>query len=594
MLTQLTRAQKRALLLMADLATVLPAIWLASVLRADPFADGIGIAIPFVMALALVASLGLGTPDLDIPARVERVAALSVVVGAGLVLFAGVLGSDIAPAIVVLIAFCHFTLTMVVRAGLALIPTPLSCQPRKRVLIYGAGSDGLQALQALNLNPALRPVGFIDDAPSLRGVKIGGVQVHPPLHIGKLAGRLRAEQVLIARPDLGPADRAALIERLEACGLKVMPAPGLGGSDAAVTGLSALQRTLPELSVAASQGYRDKVVVVSGAGGTIGSELAHRLLRLRPRRLVLVELSEYALYNVDTVLRPMAEASGVPLQLVLGSVGDLPLMRRTLRGVDIVLHAAAYKHVPLVEENPAAALANNALATDGLARVAAESGVGRFVLVSTDKAVRPAGTMGLSKWIAEQALRDAARRSPQMKTAIVRFGNVLGSSGSVLPRFQKQVQDGGPVTVTDPRMERYFMSVEEAVHLVLEAGVMDDQGRIFVFDMGRPVRIEDLARHVIQAAGYSVRDARNPSGDIALRYTGMRPGEKLTEELSFGGEVEATSHPRIFRVPDPMLSEFELAQILRDARRAVADGRALAWPDLSGPASVAVGASARG
>ena len=587
MLTQLNRAQKRALFVMTDTVTVLPAIWLATALRAEPVS--IGIAIPVVMAITLAASLVLG------PTRADRPAALSGVVGAGLVLFGGFWGPDIAAG--VLVAICHLALTMVARAGMGLIPSRRSALPSRRVLIYGAGSDGLQALQTLKSNPGLVPVGFIDDTPSLRGIMIGGVQVHPPLHLGKLAGRLRADEVLIARPDLCPADRAALTERLEACGLKVLALPGMAqlpGPRATVTGLSALQRPLPDLSAAATQEYRDKTVVVTGAGGTIGSELAHRLLRLRPRRLVLVELSEFALYRIDAVLRPMAEASGVPLQLVLGSVGDLPLMRRTLRDADIVLHAAAYKHVPLVEENPAAALANNALATDGLARVAAETGVRRFVLVSTDKAVRPAGTMGLSKWIAEQALRDVARRSPLMKTAIVRFGNVLGSSGSVLPRFQKQVQDGGPVTITDPRMERYFMSVEEAVHLVLEAGVMDDQGRIFVFDMGQPVRIEDLARHVIKAAGYSVRDARNPSGDIALRYTGMRPGEKLSEELSFGGEIEATSHPRIYRVPDPMLSEFELAQILRDTRRAVADGRALAWPDLSGPASVAAGASARG
>ena len=587
---------------MTDMATVLPTIWLATVLRADPAGYDLGFAIPGLMALALVASLLLGVADIRISAYEERAAAksfgLSCVIGFGLALMCGLLGQGIAPELGVLAALCHFALTIATRFAMAQI-LMLSYRhgvPRRRVLIYGAGSVGLQALQALKSNPTMVPVGFIDDTPSLRGVMVGGVHVHPPLHLGKLAGRLRAEDVLIARPDLCPADRAALAHRLQASGLQVVTLPAfaqLAGSDGTGPDLAALQHPLPELSRAASLGYQDKVVVVTGAGGSIGSELAHQLLKLRPRRLVLVELSEYALYRVDTVLRPMAEAAGVPLQLVLGSVGDLDLMRRSLQDADVILHAAAYKHVPLVEENPAAALANNALATDGLARLAAEIGVGRFVLVSTDKAVRPAGTMGLSKWIAEQAVRDVARRSPSMDIGIVRFGNVLGSSGSVLPRFQKQVRDGGPVTVTDPRMERYFMSVEQAVHLVLEAGAMEAHGGIFVFDMGRPVRIDDLARRVIRAAGYSVRDAQNPSGDIALRYTGMRPGEKLAEELAFDGDVEGTSHPRIFRVADPILSEFELAQALRDVRRAVAEGRGLTWPAVSSSASAA-GASSTG
>lgn len=598
MLTRLSRAQKRAILLVTDAVTVLPAIWLAVLLRADPGyqLSGLWPAMIGASLASLVGSVVLGVADIRISAYEQRAAgkslSLSVLIAAAFLAGAALLAQPMALAVGVLLLACHFAITILVRGLMAraLNWAYARGEKRRRLLIYGAGSIGLQALSALRAQAAITPVGFIDDNPSLRGLMIGGVHVYPPLHLEELAARLGVQEVLIARPDLSPADRACLVRRLERAGLRVASLPAfaaLAGPNLEQAGsLRGMDRTPPELSVPAQHCYRGLVVMVTGAGGSIGAELAHQILRQRPKRLVLVEASEFALYRVDTVLRPLAEETGLELDLILGSVGDADLMARVMRhaGVEIVLHAAAYKHVPLIELNPAAALSNNVLGTETLARVAAEMGVSRFVLVSTDKAVRPISTMGMSKWIAEQVVQDLSRRHQNLQVAIVRFGNVLGSSGSVLPRFQDQVQNGGPVTVTDPRMERFFMSIEEAVHLVLEAGAMASgphQGKIFLFDMGQPVRIETLARQVIAAAGYSVRDGNRPDGDIELVFSGARPGEKLSEELSLVGEVSGTNHPRIFVTPDPILSEFEVAQLLRDVRVAVDQGHGLKTPFIS-------------
>jgi FlaA1/EpsC-like NDP-sugar epimerase len=324
----------------------------------------------------------------------------------------------------------------------------------------------------------------------------------------------------------------------------------------------------------ASGSYQDRVVLVSGAGGSIGSELCRQVLACRPRKLVLYELSELALYTIHQELVQQVEGTDIELVPVLGSVTDPRQVRMVLahHGVQVVLHAAAYKHVPLVEANPLPGLANNVFGTQTLARAAARCGVERFILISSDKAVRPTNVMGASKRMAELVVQDLATRHPGTIFTMVRFGNVLGSSGSVVPLFQDQISRGGPVTVTDPRVKRYFMTIREAVQLVLQAGAEAQGGEVFVLDMGEPVSILQLARQVIESAGYSVRDEACPDGDIAIDIIGLRPGEKMEEELTLSPDLITTRHQKIFCAREAVLSEIEVAALIRGLRQAVAAG----------------------
>jgi FlaA1/EpsC-like NDP-sugar epimerase len=320
--------------------------------------------------------------------------------------------------------------------------------------------------------------------------------------------------------------------------------------------------------------YRGRSVLITGAGGSIGSELCRQVLTCRPARLVLMELSEFALYTIDSELRALAGKLDCEIVPVLGTVTDRRHVRHVLElhEIDVVLHAAAYKHVPMVEANPLAGIANNVLGTNTLAREAYDYGVDRFILVSSDKAVRPIGVMGATKRLAELIVTDLAEDSTRTVFSIVRFGNVLGSSGSVIPLFREQILRGGPVTLTDTGITRYFMTAQEATRLVLWAGTLAKGGEIFVLDMGKPVRIADLARQVIETSGYSVRDAANPDGDIEIAVTGLRPGEKLHEELSITGELQPTAHPKLRCSVEAGLSGFELARALQALRKAVATG----------------------
>lgn len=318
--------------------------------------------------------------------------------------------------------------------------------------------------------------------------------------------------------------------------------------------------------------YAGRTVMITGAGGSIGAELCRQILACRPATLVLFEMSEVALYTVDMALRSEAARQGTELVAVLGSVADPAQVARvfTAHDIAVVIHAAAYKHVPLVEINPLSGIANNGLGTHVLARAAQAAGVGRFLLVSSDKAVRPTNVMGASKRLAELVVQDFAGRGGRTVFGIVRFGNVLASSGSVVHRFREQIRTGGPVTVTDPRVTRYFMTVQEAVRLVLRAGAMAQGGEVYVLDMGRPVPIVTLARQMIEAAGHRVRAAQTVESGIEIVFTGLRPGEKLIEELSLSGSYKATAHPKIFAAQEPGLSEIEVAALLRSLTRAVA------------------------
>jgi FlaA1/EpsC-like NDP-sugar epimerase len=311
--------------------------------------------------------------------------------------------------------------------------------------------------------------------------------------------------------------------------------------------------------------------MVTGAGGSIGSELCRQILKCRPTRLVLFELSEFALYTIDKELRALPDARGIEISARLGSVCDRSRLDRMIadHGVDVIVHAAAYKHVPMVEENPAEGVRNNVLGTLTAAQAARDAGVERFILVSTDKAVRPTSVMGATKRLAEIAVQDLQDRSPGTKFSLVRFGNVLGSSGSVIPLFKEQIRNGGPVTVTDDRVTRYFMTISEAAGLVLLAGAYATGGDVFVLDMGAPVRIRDLAERMIRMSGKTIRDADNPGGDMEIREVGLRPGEKLYEELLIDRDMLSTPHEKILRAQEEFPGELAARRVFSRLARLV-------------------------
>lgn len=453
--------------------------------------------------------------------------------------------------------------------------------PVTRVLIYGAGMTGIQLVSALKRHASICPVAFIDDNPGLQGLTVAGLQVHRPAQVAAVIARQRISRVVLAMPALPRARQATIARALQRLGVEVQAVPSFAQMIGTEAPPDRLQPVLAgdflgrAPAIDALEGlaavYAGKAVLVTGAGGTIGAELCRQILSLRPSRLVLLDHAEYALYAIERELRPLAEETGTSLVATLGSVSHAGLLRRIFAAqrIDIVLHAAAYKHVPLVEANPLAGLANNVLGTEVLARAARKAGVKRFVLISSDKAVRPTNVMGASKRLAEIVIQDLAARSSRTVFSIVRFGNVLGSSGSVIPLFQEQVARGGPVTVTGNDVTRYFMTLEEAAALVLRAGLLAAGGEVFLLDMGAPVRIGDLARQVIAAMGGSPRDATTPDGEIEIIEIGLRPGEKRHEELLIGSDARSTGHPKIFAAHEHFPSEVEVAALLRDLRDAI-------------------------
>jgi FlaA1/EpsC-like NDP-sugar epimerase len=461
---------------------------------------------------------------------------------------------------------------------------PVSCDERKNVIIYGAGTMGVQLLRALNETNQFNMVAFIDNSPSLAGQVVHGVKVLRPGKIGKVITTENVKEVLLAMPSALRSERRAAIKALEPFPVLVKTLPALEEIASGRVEVSDLRPievedllgrdpVAPELELLTGH-VKDKVVMITGAGGSIGSELTRQLLELGPKALILFELSEVALYEIEMEIEelkwrrakepeapPLADTKIIP---VLGSVLDRKLVARTISNydVEVIYHAAAYKHVPLVEVNPFTGLQNNTFGTLTLAEAAKEARVERFVLVSSDKAVRPTNVMGASKRLAELILQALAEPRGTTVFTMVRFGNVLDSSGSVVRRFRNQIQAGGPVTVTHPEIIRYFMSIPEAAQLVIQAGAMASGGEVFVLDMGTPVKIDDLARTMVRLSGLEVRDDNNADGDIAIEYIGLRRGEKLYEELLIGENTTGTSHPRIFKNSEPVLAYAELVAAL--------------------------------
>lgn len=445
--------------------------------------------------------------------------------------------------------------------------------PRKRALIYGAGSAGRQLANAMADSQEMEIVGFLDDDRSLHGSRISRLRVYDPGAMRKHIDDLEIIEVLLAIPSAARGRRSQIIDDLKTIGVVVRTLPGLldlahGTVHASdlheVTITDLLQRDpVPYESKLLAEHITGNVILVTGAGGSIGSELCRQIMDMNPRQLLLVDFSEYALYSIHHELAPLGGDRLVPL---LASVIDAQRMESILRAwqPQMIFHAAAFKHVPLVEHNPLEGLRNNVLGTAMVARLAARYGVRDFVLVSTDKAVRPTNVMGASKRLAELILQGLSTTVDPRQTcfSMVRFGNVLGSSGSVVPLFTRQIQSGGPITITHPDITRYFMTIPEAVNLVLHAGAMATGGEVFVLDMGEPVRIYDMARNMIHLSGLTLRDAAHPEGDIAIQITGLRPGEKLYEELLIGDSPKATAHPRIMKATEHSLPWDSLDQEL--------------------------------
>lgn len=445
------------------------------------------------------------------------------------------------------------------------------------VIIYGAGQSGRQLLEAIKQVNEYYAVAFVDDNPHIQRTVIYDLAVYHPSEMDNLIARYGVSKILLAIPSATSEERKNILKKLEPYPCEVLTIPGVKdlvdgkisvGSLKKISVVDLLGRDpvdpVPELMAADITG---KVVMVSGAGGSIGSELCRQIIRRAPSKLILFELSEFSLYSIDKELNEMKAAAGFNVEILplLGSVQNYERMREimTTYKVDTVYHAAAYKHVPMVEFNTIEGIRNNVYGTLFCAQAAINSNVSTFVLISTDKAVRPTNTMGASKRMAELVLQAlAAEPDPKTRFCMVRFGNVLGSSGSVVPVFEKQIAAGGPITLTHENITRFFMTIPEAAQLVIQAGAMGKGGDVFVLDMGEPVKIIDLAKQMIRLSGLEIKDAEHPGGDIEIKITGLRPGEKLYEELLIGAEVKETTHPRIMTANEIMLPWYKLSDIL--------------------------------
>ena len=441
------------------------------------------------------------------------------------------------------------------------------------VLIFGAQREGVLLLNSLKRQSRYRPIGFADVDTSLIGRRIDGLKVHDGTHLEKLVVECRPSEVIIARKNLKRSERRHLVDRLLAHNIIVKTVPGIDDLVSGEMDLGAMRpvaledllgrdpvppdRTLMEKAV------KGKVVLVTGAGGSIGSELVRQVCRNEPKQIVMVDNSEFALFEIHREIEAqrLGANEGLRLTPILANVLDAGAINAIIKqhSVNVVFHAAAYKHVRMVEENAAAGMRNNIWGTLNVAEAAMHGGVELFVLISTDKAVRPSSVMGASKRVAEMVIQAfASRRGCATTFSIVRFGNVLGSTGSVVPLFNEQIARGGPVKVTHPEVTRYFMLIPEAAQLVIQASAMAKKSEVYVLDMGEPIKILRLAKTMIELAGMSLRNADNPDGDISIEFTGLQQGEKLFEELNIGRDISQTAHPRIMRSSETYLTWDEL------------------------------------
>ncbi|MBH3428784.1 polysaccharide biosynthesis protein [Pseudomonas alkylphenolica] len=615
-LLSLPRRQKRLLQVLTDILLVWAALWLAFVVRlgieelANPFRDHLWlflcapvVAIPLFIRFGMYRAVMRYFGNDALIAIIKAVSLSSLILG--FIVYWSSNHQHIVPRSII---FNYWWLSLVMVGGLRLamrqyflgdwfaaaqhVPFTSRDDGLPKVAIYGAGAAGNQLVAALRIGKVMRPVAFIDDDISIADRVISGLQVYTPAQIQKMIDATGAEELLLAIPSTTRARRREILEFLEGFPLHVRSIPGFMDLASGRVKVDDLQEVdiadllgrdaVPAQEDLLAHCVVEQAVLVTGAGGSIGSELCRQILTHKPKVLLLLEHSEFNLYSILSELeqRVARESLSTRILPILGSVRNpaqlLDVM--TTWRIDTVYHAAAYKHVPMVEHNIAEGVLNNVIGTLNTAQAALQAGVSNFVLISTDKAVRPTNVMGSTKRLAEMTLQalsselapvlfgDTSNVSQVNKTrfTMVRFGNVLGSSGSVIPLFYKQIKSGGPLTVTHPKITRYFMTIPEAAQLVIQAGSMGKGGDVFVLDMGEPVRIVELAEKMIHLSGLSIRSERNPHGDIAIEFSGLRPGEKLYEELLIGDNVVATRHPMIMSAHEDYLPWEQLKERLSE------------------------------
>ena len=582
------RPLKRLVVLALDIGLCALSVWLAFYLRLDVFLPLSGplmwpVLASIVLALPLFIVSGLYRAIFrysGLPAMMAVVRAMLLygLIFSAIFTFYGVAGVPrtiglIQPMLLLVLVGASRAAARVLLGGL--YHRQLRKAGLPQALIYGAGSAGRQLASAMVNSPEIRVVGFLDDDERLHGHVLNGLPIHDPADLKEILSELPVTDVMLAIPSVSPRRRNEILNSLKSHKVAVRTLPGLSDIaigkvslsdvlDLDINDLLGREPVMPNHILLAINTL-NKVVLVTGAGGSIGSELCRQILAVGPEKLLLIEQSEFALYSIHQELEEKhSDKKGILVPL-LASVQDENRITEIISTwkPDIVYHAAAYKHVPLVEHNPAEGIKNNVMGTLRTAQAAAEHGVANFVLISTDKAVRPTNIMGASKRLAEMALQALASVSQGTKFSMVRFGNVLGSSGSVVPRFRQQIRDGGPITLTHPEITRYFMTIPEAAQLVIQAGAMAKGGDVFVLDMGQSVKIMDLARRMVELSGLTVLDEQHPDGDIEIKITGLRPGEKLYEELLIGDNPKPTSHPRIMKAHEDFIPWPELENNLQ-------------------------------
>ena len=584
-LLALPRNIKKVIFVIHDAVVIFVAFWFAQNLKAsysqewaEP-ANWLAFAATAVLTILLFTRLGLyRAVTRYVSTKVLTTAVLGSAIS-GVLFFLSVLLFEQRLRLALPVAY-FLMLVVLIAGSRIMLRTMLTNRHRKQmipVIIYGAGQSGRQLLEAIKQVSEYNAVAFVDDNTAIQRMVIYDLPVHKPSEIGNLINRYGVEKILLAIPSASTEVRKNIIHQLEAYPCEVLTIPGMKDLVDGKISASSLKKVSvvdllgrdpvaprPELMAADISG---KVVMVTGAGGSIGSELCRQIIRNQPAKLILFELSEFSLYSIDKELRDFQTASDMDIEVlpILGSVQHRKRLFTIMQafGVQTVYHAAAYKHVPMVEFNTIEGVRNNIYGTMFCAQAAIDARVETFVLISTDKAVRPTNTMGASKRMAELVLQAlAAEPGQSTRFCMVRFGNVLGSSGSVVPVFEQQIAAGGPVTLTHADITRYFMTIPEAAQLVIQAGAMGKGGDVFVLDMGDSVKIIDLAKQMIRLSGLEVKDAAHPEGDIEIQVTGLRPGEKLYEELLIGDEVQKTTHPRIMTASEVMLPWNVLSDII--------------------------------